>query len=63
MFCLKCGTQIPDKSEFCFKCGSASLSANKKGFGIGKAVIGRSTIGNIGLTAGNIGAKKYLLLA
>lgn len=45
----------------CPKCGSASLSANKKGFGIGKAVIGRSTIGNIGLTAGNIGAKKVLV--
>lgn len=43
----------------CPKCGSTSLSANKKGFGIGKAVIGATIIGNpIGLVAGNINAKK-----
>lgn len=41
----------------CPKCGSTSLSANKKGFGIGKAVIGAS-IAPIGLIAGNINAKK-----
>lgn len=41
----------------CPKCGSTSLSANKKGFGIGKAVIGAS-IAPIGLVAGNINAKK-----
>lgn len=43
----------------CPKCGSTSLSADKKGFGIGKAVIGAQLIGNpIGLVAGNLGAKK-----
>lgn len=42
----------------CPKCGSISLSANKKGFGIGKAVIGASIAGPIGLVAGNINAKK-----
>lgn len=48
----------------CPKCGSTSLSANKKGFGIGKAVIGASAsmlvpgAGIIGAAAGNIGAKK-----
>lgn len=43
----------------CPKCGSTSLSANKKGFGIGKAVIGAGLIGNpIGLVAGNLNAKK-----
>jgi len=26
MFCLHCGSQIPEGSKFCFKCGS-SLSA------------------------------------
>lgn len=45
----------------CPKCGSVSLSANKKGFGIGKAIIGRTIIGDIGLTAGNIGAKKLIV--
>lgn len=42
----------------CPKCGSTSLTANKKGFGIGKAVVGAALTGGIGLVAGNIGAKK-----
>lgn len=42
----------------CPKCGSTSLSANKKGFGIGKAVVGALVTGPIGLVAGNAGAKK-----
>ena len=42
----------------CPKCGSTSLSANKRGFGIGKAVVGAALTGGIGLVAGNIGAKK-----
>ena len=42
----------------CPKCGSTSLSADKKGFGIGKAVVGAAVAGPIGLMAGNIGAKK-----
>ncbi|WP_125139934.1 zinc ribbon domain-containing protein [Clostridium transplantifaecale] len=42
----------------CPKCGSTSLSGNKKGFGIGKAVVGAALVGPLGLVAGNIGAKK-----
>lgn len=42
----------------CPRCGSTSLSADKKGFGIGKAVIGAALVGPIGLVAGNIGARK-----
>ncbi|MCQ4637173.1 hypothetical protein NE619_10590 [Anaerovorax odorimutans] len=43
----------------CPKCGSTSLSAHKKGFGVGKAVVGVSVIGNpIGLILGNFRAKK-----
>lgn len=42
----------------CPRCGCTSLSGNKKGFGIGKAVVGAWAIGPIGLIAGNIGAKK-----
>ena len=49
----------------CPKCGSTSLSGNKKGFGIGKAVIGGiggvatgGILGLVGLATGNIGAKK-----
>ena len=42
----------------CPRCGSTSLSGNKKGFGIGKAVIGAALVGPIGLVAGNVGSKK-----
>ncbi|SHJ84482.1 Double zinc ribbon [Anaerocolumna jejuensis DSM 15929] len=42
----------------CPRCGSTSLSGNKKGFGIGKAVVGAWAFGPLGLVAGNIGAKK-----
>ncbi len=47
-----------DGIAYCPKCHSTSLSANKKGFGIGKAVIGAALTGGIGLVAGNIGAAK-----
>ena len=46
-----------DGIAYCPKCYSTSLSANKKGFGIGKAIIGAS-VAPIGLIAGNIGSKK-----
>ena len=42
----------------CPRCGCTSLSGNKKGFGIGKAVLGAAVVGPIGLVAGNLGAKK-----
>ena len=42
---------------YCPKCYSTNLTAHKKGFGIGKAIIGAS-IHPLGLVAGNIGAKK-----
>jgi DNA-directed RNA polymerase subunit RPC12/RpoP len=47
-----------DGSARCPRCGSTSLSGNKKGFGIGKAIVGSMLTGGIGLVAGNIGAKK-----
>lgn len=30
MFCRKCGSQIPDDSEFCFKCGTKVLLESEK---------------------------------
>lgn len=47
-----------DGVAYCPKCYSTSLTAHKKGFGIGKAIIGAAITGGIGLVAGNIGAKK-----
>ena len=43
----------------CPRCKSTSLSANKKGYGIGKAVVATAITGNaLGLIAGNIGRNK-----
>jgi RNA polymerase subunit RPABC4/transcription elongation factor Spt4 len=42
----------------CPRCGSTSLSGNKKGFGVGKAVVGIAILGPLGAVAGNVGAKK-----
>ena len=54
-----------DKVPYCPKCHSTHLTANKKGYGIGKGVAGalvgtalEGPVGWIGLTAGNLGAKK-----
>ena len=46
------------KMAKCPKCKSTSLSAHKKGYGIGKGVIGASVVGGLGLVAGNINARK-----
>ena len=45
----------------CSRCNSTSLSSHKKGFGIGKAVLGASIFGPFGLMAGNAGAKKVIV--
>ena len=42
----------------CPKCGSDQISANKKGFSAGKAVVGGLLTGGIGLAAGAIGSGK-----
>ena len=47
-----------DNTPRCPKCGSTSITANQKGFGVGKAVVGAAIAGPIGLAAGNVGAKK-----
>lgn len=46
---------------YCPKCGSSSLSGNKKGFGVGKAVLGGYTGGPFGLMFGNVNAKKVIV--
>ena len=45
----------------CPKCGSTQLSANKKGFGVGKAAAGAILTGPVGLLAGGIGSNKILV--
>ena len=50
-----------DKMMKCPRCGSTSLSGNKKGYGIGKGIIGASLFGPLGLIAGNIGSGKVVI--
>ncbi len=45
----------------CPRCGSTSLAGNKKGYGIGKGLIGAAVLGPFGLVAGNLGAKKVIV--
>jgi DNA-directed RNA polymerase subunit RPC12/RpoP len=47
-----------DDDVRCPKCGSTSLTANKKGFGVGKALVGAALTGGVGLLAGGIGKNK-----
>lgn len=42
----------------CPKCGSTQLTANKKGFGLVKALIGGAIFGSVGLLGGFFGSKK-----
>lgn len=50
-----------DEMMKCPRCGSTSLSGNKKGYGIGKGVVGAALLGPIGLIAGNIGSSKVMV--
>jgi len=56
-------TQQPvvDNVPKCPLCKSTSITANQKGFGVGKAVIGAAVAGPLGLIAGNAGAKKVYI--
>ena len=45
----------------CPECNSDQLTSNKKGFGLGKAVVGGLLTGGIGLLGGFIGSRKVLL--
>ena len=42
----------------CPRCRSSYISANKKGFGLGKALVGGAITGGVGLLAGFIGSGK-----
>lgn len=30
MFCIECGTQLPDEAKFCFKCGKPQVCGNSE---------------------------------
>lgn len=45
----------------CPRCGSAHFHAGDKGFGLGKAVVGKAMVGPLGLLGGFIGHKKVMI--
>ena len=45
----------------CPKCGSTNLHADKKGFSVGKALLGRVLVGGIGLLGGFMGSNKVMI--
>ena len=49
------------KMAKCPRCGSTSLSTHKKGYGIGKGIVGAAVAGPLGLMAGNIGSGKVMV--
>lgn len=50
-----------DEMMKCPRCGSTSLSGNKKGYGIGKGIVGAALFGPLGLVAGNMGSDKVIV--
>jgi hypothetical protein len=45
----------------CSRCGSAQITADRKGFGAGKALTGAVATGGIGLLAGFIGSRRVIV--
>ena len=46
----------------CPKCKSTNLTANTKGFGLGKAAVGGILLGPVGLLGGLLGSKKPVFI-
>lgn len=49
-----------NKMAKCPRCGSTALSGNKKGYGVGKGLVGAALVGPVGLLAGGLGANKVM---
>ena len=70
-FSPKCGSSSQTQNDTnpaatennikCPKCRSTNISANKSGFGLGKAVVGGVLTGGVGLLAGFVGSRKIYL--
>lgn len=56
--CKESSDKISNVPIRCPKCGSSNLTANNKGFGVGKAVIGGAILGPVGLLGGFVGSSK-----
>jgi len=54
-------TAEEDDTIKCPKCRSSQVTANNKGFGLGKAAVGGLLLGPVGLLGGLIGSKKVMI--
>ena len=63
--CPTCGEMLPGLRIKCSNCHSIHITIQKKGFGLGKAVVGDLLVGPIGLIGGSIGSKdtQYVCLS
>lgn len=55
------GSVATEEPVRCPRCGSTQITANKKGFGVGKALVGGFLTGGVGLLAGFLGSGKVLV--
>lgn len=46
----------------CPKCNSNQISAQNKGYGLGKAAVGAVVLGPVGLLGGLVGSKKTVIV-
>ena len=53
---------VEDIQLKCPKCKSTNLTANNKGFGLGKAAVGGILLGPVGLLGGLFGSKKPVFI-
>jgi len=57
---ISLSTNEPNEEDIirCPKCNSKNIVANKKGFGVGKAIVGGALTGGVGLLGGFVGSNK-----
>lgn len=58
---MKASTKSAEIVPRCPKCRSTSITSNKAGFGLGKAVVGGVALGPAGFLAGFFGSRKIYL--
>ena len=52
---------MADEQIRCSKCASTQLTADNKGFGLGKAAVGGLLLGPVGLLGGLFGSRKTMI--